>query len=126
MDSVIKIKVKMTSNAKVYDISIQKSDTIQKLKEECEKQTSIPVLQQNLVFKGRILTNDKLVSDYGIDNDHTIILVKKHAPAEPKKEEPKKEEEKKETNTTTQNTNTNNTNQNANNGNNPFNMFYFN
>ena len=128
MDSVIKIKVKLTSNAKVYDISIQKSDTIQKLKEECEKETTIPVSQQNLVFKGRILTNDKLVSDYGIDNDHTIILVKKHSPAEPKKEE--KTEEKKETtnttnttntsNTNTTNTNTTNTNANANN---PFNMF---
>ena len=73
----IQVKIKMTSNAKVYNVKITKSDTILKLKEEVEKQTQIPPLSQNLVYKGRILVNEKLVSDYNIENDHTIILVNK-------------------------------------------------
>lgn len=72
----IQVKIKMTSNAQVYNVKITKSDTILKLKEEVEKQTQIPPLSQNLVYKGRILVNEKLVSDYNIENDHTIILVK--------------------------------------------------
>ena len=42
-----------------------------------QKETSIPPQSQNLVYKGRILANEKLVSDYKIENDQTIILVKK-------------------------------------------------
>ena len=72
----IQIKIKMTSNAQVYTVKIAKSETILKLKEACEKETKIPPLSQNLVYKGRILANEKLISDYNIENDHTIILVK--------------------------------------------------
>jgi hypothetical protein len=58
----IQIKIKMTSNAQVYTVKISKYDTILKLKEECEKQTQIPPLSQNLVYKGKILVNEKLES----------------------------------------------------------------
>ena len=76
----IQIKIKMTSSTQVYTVKVLKSDTILKLKEECEKQTQIPISSQNLVYKGRILLNEKLVNDYNIENDHAIILVKKHSP----------------------------------------------
>ena len=76
----IKIKIKMRSNQKVYIIPIYKSNTIFKLKEKCEKETNIPVFQQNLIYKGRKLLNEKLIKDYNLDNEHTIILVKEHAP----------------------------------------------
>ena len=69
----IEVKIKMTSNAQVYTVKISKSDTILKLKEQVEKLTTIPPLSQNLVYKGRILSNEKLISDYNIENDHTII-----------------------------------------------------
>lgn len=32
---------------------------------------------QNLIYKGRILSDEKTLNDYNIQNDHTIILVKK-------------------------------------------------
>ena len=123
MEDEIQVKIKMTSNAQVYTIKILKSDTIQALKEKCEKETSIPPQSQNLVYKGRILSNEKLVSDYKIENDHTIILVKKHIPSQPNTTETKP------SSTTTTNTtsstssnnnsnNNNNTNTNTNNNNN--------
>ena len=57
----ITVKIKMTSNAQVYTVKIAKNETILKLKEECEKQTNIPPLSQNLVYKGRILANENLL-----------------------------------------------------------------
>ena len=77
MDTLIKIKVKMNQNQKLYEISILKHDTIKKLKEEVEKKTSIPVLQQNLVYKGKALKDENKLNDYEIDNDAIITLVKK-------------------------------------------------
>ena len=113
----IQLKIKMTSNAKIYNVKIAKSDTILKLKEEVEKQAQIPPEGQNLVYKGRILVNEKLISDYNIENDHTIILVKKHiAPKTQSEAKPNITTTTNTSNTTTQNTaNTNNTSSNANN-----------
>ena len=108
MDEEIQIKIKMTSNAQVYTVKVSKSDTIQTLKEKCQKETTVPPESQNLVYKGRILSNEKLVSDYKIENDHTIILVKKHIPTQTSSTENK---------TTTSNTTTTNTNSNTNNNN---------
>ena len=55
----IKVKVKMTSNATVYTVTVNKTCTVEELKKACEKETSIPPESQNLVFKGRILDNSK-------------------------------------------------------------------
>ena len=125
MDDEIQIKIKMTSNGQVYTVKVLKSDTIQTLKEKCEKETSIPPQSQNLVYKGRILSNEKLVSDYKIENDHAIILVKKHNASQPTGTENKTTSTNTTANNTssnnTSNTNTNtNTNNNNNNNQNPF------
>ena len=110
MEEEIQVKIKMTSNAQVYTVKVLKSDTILTLKEKCQKETEVPPESQNLVYKGRILANEKLVSDYKIENDHTIILVKKHSPSQPSTESKPTS-----SNTTA---NTSNTNANANNTNN--------
>ncbi len=128
-DEEIKVKVKMTSNATVYTVTVNKTCTVEELKKACEKETSIPPESQNLVFKGRILDNTKKIDEYGLQNDNTIILVKKVNPQE-KKNEPPKQESQSSNNQNTSNTNTNtntntnpntNTNTNSNNGN-PFGM----
>ena len=121
----IQLKIKMTSNAKIYNVKIAKSDTILKLKEEVEKQTQIPPESQNLVYKGRILVNEKLVSDYNIENEHTIILVKKHTASQTQSESKPNTNTATTTNTsntttTSNTTNTNNTSANTNNNANPF------
>ena len=77
MDTLIKIKVKKYPNEELYEISILKHDTIKKLKEEVEKKTSIPVLQQNLVYNEKVLKDENNLNDYEIDNDSIISLLKK-------------------------------------------------
>lgn len=76
-DENITIKVKMTSNNATYDIPISTGATILELKKALTTDSSLKESEQNLVYKGRILADDKLISDYKIQNEHTVILVKK-------------------------------------------------
>jgi uncharacterized ubiquitin-like protein YukD len=73
----ININIKQTNNNQTFDVSIQKFNTILELKKACAEKSGLSENQQNLVYKGRILSDEKLVSDYSIGEGHTIILVKK-------------------------------------------------
>lgn len=79
-DDKINVKVKMTSNNSTFDISIDKTGTVLDLKKACTEHTQLKETEQNLVYKGRILVDEKTIADYNIMNDHTIILVKKFVP----------------------------------------------
>jgi ubiquilin len=122
MSDEILVKVKQTSANKTDEIKIEKNASILEFKAKIEELTQMKPEHQNLVYKGRILANDKTLADYGVQNEHCIILVKKYV--EEKKEETVK--------TSDNNTGTNNTGSNLNTGNNnlnnnlnqdPFSMF---
>ena len=76
----IEVIIKLSPKNQIYYISIRKSDTILKLKEYCQFLSKIPPDQQNLLYKGKILLNEKLISDYNIENNQDILLVKKVDP----------------------------------------------
>lgn len=86
-DDTITLKIKMSMNNTLFEISISKSATVKELKEGCSAadKSNISPAEQNLVYKGRILSDEKLLSDYNIANDHTIILVKKYVETKCKK-----------------------------------------
>ena len=73
----IEVNIKLVSNNLTYNIPIRKEDTILRLKEYCHIISNVPQDQQNLIYKGKILSNEKLIKDYDIENNHNIILVKK-------------------------------------------------
>jgi len=72
----IEVNIKLAANNQIYSLPIRKSETILKLKEYCQIISNIPPAQQNLLYKGKILSNEKLIKDYDIKNNHEIILVK--------------------------------------------------
>ena len=76
----IEVNIKLASNNQIYNLPIRKSETIFKLKEFCNILSNIPQDQQTLLFNEKILLDEKLISDYRIENNHTIILVKKEVP----------------------------------------------
>ena len=76
----IEVNIKLAENNKIYTLPIGKSDTILKLKEYCKIISKIPQDQQNLLYNGKLLLNEKNISDYNIENNHNIILVKKNYP----------------------------------------------
>jgi len=76
MDQIEVIIKLQTKNLMNYML-IGKSDKIEKLKELCEKISDVPPDKQILIYKGKILSNDKLISDYNIDDGDDIILKEK-------------------------------------------------
>ena len=76
----IEVNIKLAENNKIYTLPIRKSDTILKLKEYCKIISKIPQDQQNLLYNRKLLLNEKHISDYNIENNHNIILVKKNDP----------------------------------------------
>lgn len=85
-DDTITLKIKMSTNNTLFEVSISKSATVKELKNACsaDDKSKISPPEQNLVYKGRILADEKLLNDYNIANDHTIILVKKYSEAKSK------------------------------------------
>ena len=73
----IEVIIKLSPENIINYLSIRKSDTILKLKEYCQIISKIPPDQQNLLYKGKILVNENLISDYNIENNHEILLLKK-------------------------------------------------
>lgn len=70
------VQVKSSSGEK-YDLRIDSSDmTIAALKADLEKQCSIPVAEQRLIYKGYVLRDTRTVESYNIAAGHTILLVK--------------------------------------------------
>ena len=73
IEVIIKIQTKNLMNYML----IGRFDKIEKLKELCEKISDVPPDKQILIYKGKILSNDKLISDYNIDDGDDIILKEK-------------------------------------------------
>jgi uncharacterized ubiquitin-like protein YukD len=71
----ITIKIKLTNNNLTFDVVILSTAPVTDLKKACVEQSTFPIEEQNMVYKGRILGDEKLISDYGVQHDHTIILV---------------------------------------------------
>ena len=77
----IEVTIKIETKNLINYMIIGRSDKIEKLKEFCEKISDIPSTRQILIYKGKILSNDKLISDYNINDRHSIILKKKEEPS---------------------------------------------
>lgn len=71
----ITIKIKLTNNNTTFDVKILSNASVTELKKACVEKSTYAIEEQNMVYKGRILADEKIISDYGVQNDHTIILV---------------------------------------------------
>jgi len=75
----ILIKIKRTNSTSLIEIKILKTSTISELKEVIQEKSGIETSRQTLVYKGRILADEKTLSEYSVDNEHSLILVEKAA-----------------------------------------------
>ncbi|PKY41768.1 ubiquitin [Rhizophagus irregularis] len=55
-----------TQTGKEFELDIENSDTLEKIKERIEETTGVPPAQQRIIFSGRQLDDKKTVKDYGI------------------------------------------------------------
>ena len=70
----ITIKIK-TLNTTTFPISIYKKAKISELKSEIFKKVRIHSNNQKLIYQGRVLENNKFISDYKIEQYDVIHLV---------------------------------------------------
>ena len=76
--SELTIKIKHSKRDPVIkDISIISDMLVDDLRIIVEEEFKVPAQKQNLIFKGRMLTNNKKLEDYKISNGDTILLVEK-------------------------------------------------
>ncbi|KAL0207119.1 hypothetical protein P9112_012830 [Eukaryota sp. TZLM1-RC] len=68
------LKVK-TLTGKIIPIDLQELDTVESLKYKIQEREGIPPDQQRLIFAGRQLQEDQLLSSCGVQNNSTIHLV---------------------------------------------------
>jgi len=73
----ITIKIKKTNNSSVFEMKIVKSASVLELKEKIHEKIGVDSNRQSLVYKGKILIDEKTLADYQVENDHTLILVEK-------------------------------------------------
>ena len=75
-DENITIKVKTNLDATIHSIPINKNATVLGLKGEIEKVTHVPPAQQKLVTKGRTMQDSDPISNYELNNDSVVAMVK--------------------------------------------------
>ncbi|KAF7257694.1 hypothetical protein EG68_05014 [Paragonimus skrjabini miyazakii] len=68
------IKVK-TLTGKEIEIDVEPSDKVERIKERIEEKEGIPPPQQRLIFSGKQMNDEKVVSDYKIQGGSVIHLV---------------------------------------------------
>mmetsp|Transcript_6841 Transcript_6841/g.12389 ORF Transcript_6841/g.12389 Transcript_6841/m.12389 type:complete len:323 (-) Transcript_6841:1344-2312(-) len=73
----VKITIKTSQAGNSFDIEVAKDITVQDLKEQLSGQAGIPAAQQRLVYKGKILNDSDTLSALGVENSHSMHLVKK-------------------------------------------------
>ena len=73
---VLNIKVKGVGGISDTQVVCREDATVQQLKVEISKATSIPADQQKIIYLGRILENHMELKSVGVSDGHTVFLVR--------------------------------------------------
>ena len=76
--SEINIKIKFNKGGiTIKELTILSDMKIEELRVIIEEEFKIPTYKQNLIFKGRMLKDEKKIEDYNISNNDIILLFEK-------------------------------------------------
>ncbi|XP_072964625.1 uncharacterized protein [Typha angustifolia] len=73
-ESTIEINIK-TLDSRIYKFRVNKDMPVPVLKDKIVDATGVPVDQQRLIFRGKVLKDDHLLSEYHVEDGHTLHLV---------------------------------------------------
>ncbi|XP_017247460.1 ubiquitin-like domain-containing protein CIP73 isoform X2 [Daucus carota subsp. sativus] len=80
-DSIVELNIK-TLDSQMYSFQVDKNIPVSVFKENVASKTGVPVEQQRLIFRGKVLKDNHLLSEYQVDNGHTLHLVARQ-PSQP-------------------------------------------
>ncbi|PIK55303.1 ubiquitin C [Apostichopus japonicus] len=63
-----------TVTGKTITLNVTPSDTIERVKFEIQDSEGIPTNLQGIMFAGKLLEDERLLSDYNVQNDSTVHL----------------------------------------------------
>eukprot|EP01018_Ginkgo_biloba_P019730 Gb_09005 [translate_table: standard] len=73
-DATVEIKLK-TLDSQIYTFRVNRNMPVPALKEQIATITGVPSEQQRLICRGKVLKDDQLLSDYHVEDGHTLHLV---------------------------------------------------
>lgn len=73
-DATVEIKIK-TLDSQLYTFRVNKHMPVPALKEQIATATGVPLEQQRLICRGKVLKDNQLLSDYHVEDGHTLHLV---------------------------------------------------
>ena len=80
---MVSLSVKCSSGT-TFEVEAELSMTVLEFKEKLVGHASTPAAQQRLIYKGRILRDESTLEHYGVEDKHTIHMVRGAAqPATP-------------------------------------------
>ncbi|KAG7971546.1 hypothetical protein I3843_07G139600 [Carya illinoinensis] len=75
-DSTVQLNIK-TLDSRIYSFQVEKNMPVSSFKEKIANEIGVPVGQQRLIFRGRVLKDDHLLSEYHVENGHALHLVER-------------------------------------------------
>ncbi|KAK4429464.1 Ubiquitin-like domain-containing protein CIP73 [Sesamum alatum] len=75
-DSNLQLNIK-TLDSRIYSFNVDKNMVVSAFKEKIASQSGVPVGQQRLIFRGKVLKDDHLLSEYNVENGDTLHLVER-------------------------------------------------
>ncbi|KAL3514839.1 hypothetical protein ACH5RR_027556 [Cinchona calisaya] len=80
-ESNVELNIK-TLDSQIYSFHADKNMQVSAFKEKISSQIGVPVEQQRLIFRGKVLKDDHLLSEYYVENGDTLHLVERQ-PTQP-------------------------------------------
>ncbi|KAE9617268.1 hypothetical protein Lal_00034369 [Lupinus albus] len=75
-DSTLQLNIK-TLDSRIHSFQLDKNMSVSSFKEKIANETGVPVSRQRLIFRGRVLKDEHFLSEYHLENGHTLHLVER-------------------------------------------------
>ncbi|XP_022880315.1 large proline-rich protein BAG6-like [Olea europaea var. sylvestris] len=80
--SVVELNIK-TLDSQIFSFQADKSMAVAAFKEKIASQIGVPIGQQRLIFRGKVLKDDHPLSEYKVENGDTLHLVERQLQPSP-------------------------------------------
>ncbi|KAG8378028.1 hypothetical protein BUALT_Bualt08G0095600 [Buddleja alternifolia] len=81
-ESTLLLNIK-TLDSRVYSFHVDKNIVVSVFKEKIASQSGVPVGQQRLIFRGKVLKDNHPLSEYNVENGDTLHLVERQPQPSP-------------------------------------------